>query len=156
MNYLITFRSATSQDRDKIISMLREVDNSFYPPLSLRDIGIEERVDFVLKRENSAYILCEFDETIVGIVGYDIHGEWAYINLLAVRLQYRGMGIGRLLVQRAERELRQRGVKHVKVCTWSTNEGAIRLYRSLGYDVEEVLVGHRGKGVDTHVFMKLL
>ncbi|RLG22551.1 hypothetical protein DRN72_01565 [Methanosarcinales archaeon] len=156
LNVSLKFRNATFQDRDEIVEMLKEVDENFCPPLSSREVGITERVDRVLKREGSEYVLCEVDGKMVGIVGYDIHEGWAYINLLAVRPQYTGKGIGRSLLKTAEKRLEEKGIKRVKVCTWSTNEKAIMLYKSLGYYVEDILAGHRGEGIDTLIFVKTL
>lgn len=59
--------------------------------------------------------------------------EYAYVADLVVREAYRGRGIGRKLVAKAERYARDKGAKWLRVCVLAENEGARRLYRTSGF-----------------------
>jgi ribosomal protein S18 acetylase RimI-like enzyme len=55
-----------------------------------------------------------------------------------VREEVRGRGIGRALLEAALERFAARGLTEVSVSTFPDNEGALRLYRSLGFDRELV------------------
>jgi ribosomal protein S18 acetylase RimI-like enzyme len=59
--------------------------------------------------------------------------EYAYLADLVVRAAYRGRGIGRELIAKAETYARDEGAKWLRVCVLAENEGARRLYDTLGF-----------------------
>jgi ribosomal protein S18 acetylase RimI-like enzyme len=60
-------------------------------------------------------------------------GTW-YINVLAVRPQFRGQGLGTKLLRLAEETAQRLGKRGMSVIVSDTNLGAHRLYKGLGYD----------------------
>jgi ribosomal protein S18 acetylase RimI-like enzyme len=84
------------------------------------------------------------------VVGYVIlyqplpvpsHSHALEINGLGVDPARKGHGIGRRLVQAAQEEAQRRGARKVSLRVLSPNVSARRLYDSLGFVVEGVLVG---------------
>ena len=71
------------------------------------------------------------------MVGYDGHRGW--INYLAVATEHRRCGIGRSMMEAAERELRKLGCPKINLQVRKTNTGVIEFYRRLGYSVDEVV-----------------
>jgi ribosomal protein S18 acetylase RimI-like enzyme len=59
--------------------------------------------------------------------------EYAYLADLVVRAAYRGRGIGRELMARAEAYARDEGAKWLRVCVLAENEHARRLYSASGF-----------------------
>jgi len=59
-------------------------------------------------------------------------GTW-YVNVLAVRPQHRGQGLGGKLLELAERIGRAAGARGMSVIVADRNEGARRLYEQHGY-----------------------
>jgi GNAT superfamily N-acetyltransferase len=59
--------------------------------------------------------------------------EYAYLADLVVRAAYRGRGIGRALVARAETYARDAGAKWLRVCVLAQNESSRRLYNTSGF-----------------------
>jgi ribosomal protein S18 acetylase RimI-like enzyme len=59
-------------------------------------------------------------------------GHW-YVNVLAVFPEYRGRGIGRLLLARADEIGRRDAPAGMAIIVASQNEGAVRLYEASGY-----------------------
>ena len=59
--------------------------------------------------------------------------EYAYLADLVVRAAYRGRGIGRALMAKAETFAREEGANWLRVCVLAENQGARRLYRTAGF-----------------------
>mgnify|MGYP000302196433 CR=1 FL=1 len=94
-------------------------------------------------------------ETIVAEVGGEVvgaaelyvtsregYGRVGVIAFVAVAPAWRGKGIGRKLVEEAEKVFRQRGCRFAAASTRSSNRASIALFTSLGYSIHE-----RGDGV---------
>jgi ribosomal protein S18 acetylase RimI-like enzyme len=60
-------------------------------------------------------------------------GTW-YINVLAVRPQFRNQGLGTKLMALAEEKARELGKRGMSVIVSDANLGAHRLYKRFGYD----------------------
>jgi GNAT superfamily N-acetyltransferase len=58
--------------------------------------------------------------------------EYAYLADLVVRATYRGLGMGRELIAKAETYARGEGAKWLRVCVLAENQGARRLYHASG------------------------
>jgi ribosomal protein S18 acetylase RimI-like enzyme len=56
-----------------------------------------------------------------------------YVSGVAVTEQFRGQGLGSRLLKEAEGRTRALGLKRVSLICFEKNEGAMRLYRRLGY-----------------------
>ncbi len=65
--------------------------------------------------------------------GWDSHGPLAELESLAVLPGLRGRGIGRLLVEAAEEQLRAAGISSLLIGTVAGNRAAIGFYQHLGY-----------------------
>lgn len=79
------------------------------------------------------------DGPLVGSVmaGYDGHRGW--VNYLAVAETDQGTGLGRGLMNTAERYLRARGCPKVNLQIRSTNGDAVAFYEALGFTHDPVL-----------------
>lgn len=83
-------------------------------------------------------------DQVIGSVmaGYDGHRGWLYA--VAVLDAFQRRGIGRQLVQEAERRLAALGCGKINLQVRASNEAVIAFYRRLGYAVEErVSMGKR-------------
>lgn len=56
-----------------------------------------------------------------------------YICGMAVEAAHRGRGIGKALLEEAERDCRRRGLSKLSLVVFEQNAGALRLYRQCGY-----------------------
>jgi len=81
--------------------------------------------------------VADLEGSIVGFVLYRVFDGFplgGYIRAIGVKGEYRGRGIGRKLLKAAEEDIfRYRG--NVFLLVSSFNYGAIRFYRSMGYEV---------------------
>ena len=76
----------------------------------------------------------DVSEGIVGtvLVGYDGHRGWLYYVAVAPHIQ--GQGIGRRMVEAAERWLRERNVSKAQLLIRETNAKVISFYEHLGFE----------------------
>ena len=99
-----------------------------------RKLAVQSELFFVLVLESR----------IAGtlMAGYEGHRGW--MNYLAVDPELQRRGYGRMLVEHAERALRDRGCPKINLQVRATNSEAIEFYRKLGYlDDEVVSLGKR-------------
>jgi ribosomal protein S18 acetylase RimI-like enzyme len=61
--------------------------------------------------------------------------EWSVAAKAALYPQYRGLGIGRQLMELAHRQARRCGYNRVSLVAFAQNQVAVRLHRRLGYRV---------------------
>jgi len=71
------------------------------------------------------------------MAGYEGHRGW--LNYLAVDPDHRRKGLGRTIVEEAERRLRGAGCPKVNLQVRTTNSDAIEFYRRIGYGVDEAI-----------------
>jgi ribosomal protein S18 acetylase RimI-like enzyme/ADP-ribose pyrophosphatase YjhB (NUDIX family) len=92
-----------------------------------------------LKLQADLFLVAECEGQIVGTVmaGYEGHRGW--INYLAVSPQARGTGIGRALMQEAERRLRGMGCPKINLQVRSANRAVIGFYRAVGFSMDDVI-----------------
>jgi ribosomal protein S18 acetylase RimI-like enzyme len=90
----------------------------------------------------------EADDRLIGsvMVGYEGHRGW--INYLVVHPDHRGRGLGRVLMDEAERRLGALGCPKVNLQVRSSNRSAVDFYRRIGYSVDDVVSMGRRLGVD--------
>ena len=85
-------------------------------------------------------LAAETDGVLVGTVvaGYDGHRGWLYS--LASDPARRGEGIGRALVDEAERRLRALGCPKVQLMVRAENAAVLGFYEALGYERSDTIV----------------
>jgi ribosomal protein S18 acetylase RimI-like enzyme len=71
------------------------------------------------------------------MAGYEGHRGW--INYLAVAPDLRRHGIGRALMQAAEKKLQILGCPKINLQVRRTNTAVIRFYQSLGFAEDDVI-----------------
>ena len=71
------------------------------------------------------------------MAGYDGHRGW--INYLAVQPSLQKQGIGRSLMEEAERALRHLGCPKINLQVRESNEAVVAFYLALGYGNDRVL-----------------
>lgn len=161
----IRIRQAGQEDFYPLCRFIGLVDNEFFPPLSMRGNGIEQRVRECLASPDSYYLIAE-DETytedtnsnILGIIGCSKYWksiEDAYINLMCVHPLLRRKGISAVLCKDLEKRVRVEGIRKLYVCTWSTNIAAMRFYEANEFMPYCIVKDDRGHKVDTIHYRKI-
>lgn len=92
-----------------------------------------------LKVDADLFLVAELNNRIVAtiMIGYDGHRGW--INYLAVNPDERRTGIGRRMMEEAEKKLRTLGCPKINLQVRTANEQVIAFYKAIGYKVDEVV-----------------
>jgi len=100
--------------------------------------------------ERSFVVFAEGREAPVGFLlnaFRDVDGErFAWNGGTAVHPDYRGKGVGALLLAKAQETYREHGVDTALLEAFVQNEGAVRLYRRFGYETFDMLHGMAAEG----------
>jgi ribosomal protein S18 acetylase RimI-like enzyme len=80
------------------------------------------------------------------MAGYEGHRGW--INYLVVSPSARQRGHGRLIMEHAERLLRERGCPKINLQVRAGNQDAIEFYKRIGFSIDDVLSMGRRLVVD--------
>jgi ribosomal protein S18 acetylase RimI-like enzyme len=92
------------------------------------------------KGSNATVLIGRDDGALVAsvLVGHDGHRGWVYY--LAVHPDHRHNGYGRIMMDAAERWLRERGIEKLQLMVRPGNEGVKDFYQSLGYSMQERII----------------
>jgi amino-acid N-acetyltransferase len=110
---VISYRPATARDTQAITALL---DSERLPSSDLAKSGV-------------MLIAAVAQDRLAGCIGVEPHGEAGIIRSLAVAPEFRGQGIARSLVSRAETLASHRGVQ----CLYLLTEGAAEFWSEIGY-----------------------
>ena len=125
----LTIRSATADDEPRVAALWRASNlvTSYNDPA--------HDFHFARAKDNSDVLVgLDAQQTIVGsvMVGHDGHRGWIYY--VASDPQHRNQGIGRLMVEAAERWLKDKGVVKVMLLVRETNTQVVDFYKHLGFE----------------------
>ena len=82
----------------------------------------------------NAYLLAKVNDTVVGMVSFQhINEQTAELNRLSVDIQYRRLGIAKMLTENLIQLVRKQGYRKVVATTTSNQVGAHRFYENLGF-----------------------
>ncbi|RLF88826.1 ribosomal-protein-alanine N-acetyltransferase [Thermococci archaeon] len=101
------------------------------------------------------FLVAELEGRIVGYVITRMRSRTeGHVVAIAVDPEYRGRGIGKSLVLRAMKILREKGSRRVRLEVRVSNEVAISLYKSLGFEIEGVIRRYYMDGEDAYLMYK--
>lgn len=142
-------RSAVQAD---LLAVLRIERASFPQPWPLAAF---ER--FVGQR---SFLVAETDGTIVGYVVADVTTDdgrhVGHVKDIAVHREYRNRGIGSTLLERALGILTASGTRTARLEVRASNQAAVGLYRSFGFDQRHTISEYYENGEDALVMVKQL
>ena len=125
---LITVREAGIEDGPFIISCISEAFD--LPAEQLESADLE-----TLMRRFTGTLVIERAGELVGTVRVDRDGDGAGIYGFAVTPAFQGRGIGRRVLSGLAGDLSDEGVPNVHLEVSCTNDAALHLYQSCGFDV---------------------
>lgn len=145
-NYLV--RRMTEQDVDAVVAIEEQV---FTLPWSKESYLGE------LKNQFATYLVCDKEAQVAGYVGIWVVFEEAHITNVAVAPPWRGQGLGRVLMEEAEKVARQKNALRILLEVRPSNYAALSLYQSLGYMETGRRKGYYSdNGEDAIIMTKLL
>lgn len=140
----------TAADIDAVYAMELEVFDDAPWPRDWFDEGVND--------PDGYYFLAYSDSILVGYCGmYNVTSKtpnYCKIAKLAVKQDFRRRGIGNLLMHKMLDTAEQLGLDTVKLEV-STKNGAVKLYRSLGFKIEETIENYYEKsGEDAYIMWR--
>ncbi len=151
-------REARLDDLDQVIAINMEALPEHYPR-----VFWEEHV----KRWGKAFLVAEVNGYIVGYIMCRVEWGWGFtknkllkkghVISIAVREAFRRRGIGRALMEKAMKALREvYGAEEVYLEVRVSNKPAISLYEKLGFKIVKRIVSYYLDGEDAYIMAKPL
>ncbi|MDF3059963.1 MAG: hypothetical protein K0S06_72 [Microvirga sp.] len=147
----IALRTAEPSDRDALVRLIRTLN--VYEAAITGDRLVTQAaaetyyaalIERVAKQEGRV-LVAESDRRAIGMLGLIVQEDQVFVREdvrrhgyvcdLVVDEEWRGKGIGRLLLAEAERCTREKGLKRLVIGVMAGNDGAERLYAELGFSV---------------------
>ena len=155
----ITIRPATAQDYDDLCRIIDQVDalhREKVPHVFRKPDGpVRERayiLGLLADRDHGLFV-AEVEGQVAGFVHVTVWDtppipilvprRLAIVDNLVVSRDHRRLGIGRALMQEAQRWAIEQGAAEIELNVFEFNEPAIAFYRSLGYETLRRRMGRR-------------
>ncbi|MHB8062098.1 MAG: GNAT family N-acetyltransferase [Ruminiclostridium sp.] len=140
MNYSFIIRKATIEDASDILKIMQEAFKKY-----MQDTGLSGTMDALAESmenieadimEKEVYIAI-IDDIPVGTIRIKLLPDnTAYISRFGVMLDYHNIGIGKSLMNLADKILKSQGIKRVSLHTASRYRDLIRFYYGRGFFIE--------------------
>ena len=131
----LTFRKATKEDFADINALFQEMLCTIYHK-ETADGYKEGDLDYYFTGGENWICVAEVDGKIAGFLSIETHREerdYLYYDDFSVSKDYRGMGIGKKLMEKAEEYAKSIGIPAIVLHVEQSNAGARRLYESSGF-----------------------
>lgn len=120
-------------DSSDALALIGELDahlgSRSYPRESRHGYSVQK-----LLREAVAFFIARYDGASAGCGGVQVYGvEYAEVKRMYVRPTFRGMGLGKLMLNHLAEYARQRGAAILRLETGIHELAAIGLYESFGF-----------------------
>lgn len=111
--------------------------------------GVDEWILKPIIRYGKVFVLIIEDE-VIGIAEYirDFDGDEVFLYGFSIKKEYRKCGYGKKLLEKSIEVFRENKIKKIGLTVALGNEGAIELYKKMGFKKEEMLKDEYGKGID--------
>jgi GNAT superfamily N-acetyltransferase len=129
MPTLITPERPDTADARALIDELETHLTPLYPRESRHGYSVDKLI-----AEGVAFFVIRHDGVPAGCGGVQFHGtEYGEIKRMYVRPRFRGLGLGRLMLDHLADHARRHGVGALRLETGIHQQAAIRLYESEGF-----------------------
>ncbi len=121
----IIIREMTEEDIDEVLDIEKK---SFKTPWS-RDAFVKE----VNENRLAKYVVASVHDKVIGYGGIWLIIDEGHITNIAVHPDFRGLGVGKLLVEALIEICRERGINRMTLEVRKSNEIAKSLYKKYGF-----------------------
>ncbi|TMC00596.1 MAG: GNAT family N-acetyltransferase [Chloroflexi bacterium] len=128
MRVILAERPDTAEAQ-ALIAELEDHLASLYPAESRHGYGVEKML-----REGVAFFVVREEGAPAGCGGVQLFGaEYGELKRMYVRPQFRGLGLGKMILDRLVEHARRHGVRLLRLETGIYQEEAIGLYEAAGF-----------------------
>lgn len=128
MNVTIRPEQPDTEVSRELIGELDAVLNPNYPPESRHGYSAEKLV-----RQGVAFFVIRADGAPAGCGGVQLFADYAELKRMYVRPQFRGLGLGKRMVNHLAEYAAQHGMKTLRLETGVSQAEALGLYESFGF-----------------------
>jgi len=160
----IVVREANEDDAEAIKNVVNSVASEKYYVVPERSREDWDEAIREIKKRKGLIITARANEKIVGMA-YLVRGKFEknkHVGFLAISIlkEFRKIGIGTAMMKYVmEWARQQKGLEKVSLTVFSTNEAAINLYRTFGFQIEGMSKRQykiEGKYIDESIMGKFL
>ena len=108
------------------------------PGIHLRRSDEKDEIAKKLERDPDLFLVAEIDQQIIGTVLGGFDGRRGMVYHLAVKHNYRKMGIGAALMKELETRMKQKGCIRSYLLVTQDNLEAIRFYENSGWELMDL------------------
>jgi len=137
-----TLRRATAPDADAIRDLVTAAYEGYIPLLGRTPIPMLADYHEAV-RVHDVWVLDDGDAGIVGVIELIPHPDHVYVENVAIAPERQGQGLGRQLLDLADREARARGLTEIGLLTNERYTSNIAMYERYGF-VETHRTPHLG------------
>lgn len=129
MPTLITFERPDSAEARALVEELDAYLIPLYPPASHHGLDVEKLIT-----EGVAFFVTRHNSAPAGCGGLKLFGAaYGEVKRMYVRPQYRGLGLGKLMLNHLIGYARERGIRLLRLETGIRQVEAIGLYEQMGF-----------------------
>ncbi len=136
-------RSYTPRDFRDILKIEKE---AFSPQNPAYDL-------FVYLSHSTDLLVADIGGNVVGYISVMDMNDSSKIISFAVKKEFRGYGVGSMLMDTAIQKCKERGKKSVMLEVRVSNERAQKLYKKKGFKVIDVIPGYYRDGEDAYLMV---
>lgn len=160
----ITVKEANEDDGEAIKNVVNSVGSEKYYVVPERSREDWDEAIREIKNRKGLIIVTQLDEKTVGMI-YLVRGKFEknkHVGFLGISIlkEFRKIGIGTAMMKYImEWARRQKGLEKGSLTVFSTNEAAINLYRTFGFQIEGISKKQykiEGKYIDETIMGKFL
>lgn len=93
----------------------------------------ESLVEWIDNPERNVFLVASVDKHLAGMCFTHHMGDWAYCSFLYVDKKYRKLGIGRTLIEEAQRNMKKQGIDYFSLLVNVNKSGSKKFYEKLGF-----------------------
>ena len=114
---------------DELIKFLKSIEG-----LYISDDDNYGNLKIYLKRNPKLNFIVLHENRIIAAIKCSHDGRRGYIHHLAVKKEFRGKGIAKELIDKCLNNLRDKGIKKIRVFVLDNNEEAIIFWKHIGFE----------------------
>ena len=150
MEEILELRAMTIQDYDDVYSLWLHT-----PGMGLNNLDdSREGIDKYIKRNPTTCFVAIENGKIIGVILSGHDGRRGFIHHTAVEISERKKGIGKRLVERALRALKEEGINKVAFVVFKNNEGGNIFWEKIGFKERNDLI-YRNKVISDKEMKKV-
>jgi len=133
----VVIRDFKERDIEKILDYREESGRISFPELTIDRERAKGYIIGHVKKYPGTLKIAELDGKPVGFIRFHLEegsfGDYGLIDIIFVEKSHREMGIGKLLIQEAEKWFHSKGIYRIEAVITNTNSPSINFFKSHSY-----------------------